>query len=240
MPVDLPASSIAQVLLATDESDLLVRLGTVARNLGFEHFLVGVEIKHPKSPPIQHVSSGYPPKWRQTYIDSGYLFVDPTVARCQTSTSPFIWSESLYTDDSRPLWEDARGHGLVHGLSVPVHESVGVKSMLSLARDRPFNSSETEQKLTLECAHVIASVAHVAATKILLPKITHADTTALTRRERDCLGWAAAGKTSWEIAEILRISEHTAIFHLGNVMRKLGVSNRNQAVAKGLSLGLVS
>jgi LuxR family quorum-sensing system transcriptional regulator CciR len=54
----------------------------------------------------------------------------------------------------------------------------------------------------------------------------------LSDRERDCLSWASLGKSSWEIGRIFSISEHTAVFHIKNAMRKLGTSNRVLAVAK--------
>lgn len=53
----------------------------------------------------------------------------------------------------------------------------------------------------------------------------------LTRRERDSLEFVAQGKTDWEIATILGVSETTARFHVDNARRKLGASNRVHAVA---------
>ncbi len=45
-------------------------------------------------------------------------------------------------------------------------------------------------------------------------------------------------EVSWEISQILSVSERTVVFHIGNACRKLQVSNRRQAVARGISLGL--
>ncbi len=53
----------------------------------------------------------------------------------------------------------------------------------------------------------------------------------LTPREREVLKWLKCGKTSWAIALILRISERTVNYHVNNIMRKLDVSNRMQAVS---------
>ena len=55
---------------------------------------------------------------------------------------------------------------------------------------------------------------------------------ALTTRERDVLGFLSEGKTDWEISRILGIGETTARFHVDNARRKLGASNRAQAVAR--------
>lgn len=61
----------------------------------------------------------------------------------------------------------------------------------------------------------------------------------LTRREIDCLRWAAEGRTSWEIGQLLNISERTSIFHLQNATHKIGVSGRQAAIKKAQLMGLI-
>jgi DNA-binding CsgD family transcriptional regulator len=53
----------------------------------------------------------------------------------------------------------------------------------------------------------------------------------LSKREIEVLSWLKEGKTSWEIARILRISERTVNFHVGNILKKLDANNRTHAVA---------
>jgi len=55
-------------------------------------------------------------------------------------------------------------------------------------------------------------------------------TVALTDRERAILQAAARGLTTGAISRELFISEHTVKFHLTNIYRKLGVTNRAAAV----------
>ncbi len=57
----------------------------------------------------------------------------------------------------------------------------------------------------------------------------------ITRREADVLLWVAQGKTDWEIAQILSISDRTVNKHLEQIYRKLGVNNRTLATAQALS-----
>lgn len=61
----------------------------------------------------------------------------------------------------------------------------------------------------------------------------------LTARELQCIGWAAASKTSWEISKILGISERTVNFHIQNSLQKSGALNRTQLVQWCRELGLV-
>ena len=49
--------------------------------------------------------------------------------------------------------------------------------------------------------------------------------------------WLGTGKTNWEIAQVLRISEHTVKNHVQRILIKLKVNSRAQAVAKGLMPG---
>jgi DNA-binding CsgD family transcriptional regulator len=53
----------------------------------------------------------------------------------------------------------------------------------------------------------------------------------LTTREREVLTWISLGKSAWEIGEILGISKRTVDEHAQTAARKLGATNRTQAVA---------
>lgn len=60
----------------------------------------------------------------------------------------------------------------------------------------------------------------------------------LTARESMVLKWLKKAKTNWEIAAILNISPLTVKNHVQNIMRKLEVDNRAQAVLKANQLNL--
>lgn len=61
---------------------------------------------------------------------------------------------------------------------------------------------------------------------------------ALTERETAILSAVAGGLTTRAIGGELWISEHTVKFHLTNIYRKLGVSNRSSAVRYAIENGL--
>ena len=62
---------------------------------------------------------------------------------------------------------------------------------------------------------------------------------ALTRREVQCLRWAAAGKTDGEIGIILSLSVSTVRFHLRNAGGKLSTSGRAQAIQAAAGYGFI-
>ena len=63
---------------------------------------------------------------------------------------------------------------------------------------------------------------------------------ALTERERAILTAVASGMTTAAISRELWISQHTVKFHLTNIYRKIGVSNRAGAVRYALQHGVAA
>jgi DNA-binding NarL/FixJ family response regulator len=62
--------------------------------------------------------------------------------------------------------------------------------------------------------------------------------TVLTPRERDMLKLVAQGLSNSDIARRLVLSEHTVHRHLANILRKLSLSSRAAAAARGVRAGL--
>jgi DNA-binding NarL/FixJ family response regulator len=58
------------------------------------------------------------------------------------------------------------------------------------------------------------------------PQLDHPD---LTRRELEILRLVAEGSSNSQLARMLWVTEQTVKFHLSNIYRKLGVSNRTEA-----------
>lgn len=61
----------------------------------------------------------------------------------------------------------------------------------------------------------------------------------LSERELSVLTWLKFGKTSWEVAKILNITENTVNFHIKNIKRKLNATNRQHAVAIAIAKGII-
>jgi len=61
----------------------------------------------------------------------------------------------------------------------------------------------------------------------------------LTPREREVLQLLAEGLPNKTIADRLRITEHTAKYHVAALLAKLGAQTRTEAVARAARLGLI-
>lgn len=128
-----------------------------------------------------------------------------------------------------------------HELDAP-HQAARTRLLVGLAcrrlGDQDSAALEWEAaRRTFEsigAAHDLARLADVAETK---EHNKRAD--GLSRRERQILTCAAAGKTNREIADELVISDKTVERHLSNIYRKLGLHNRAAATAYAFRHGLV-
>ena len=61
----------------------------------------------------------------------------------------------------------------------------------------------------------------------------------LSAKEMEILRWVQEGKTNDEIAIIIGKSKWTAKYHLKNIMKKLDVTSRVQAVSQAIGRGLL-
>ena len=70
--------------------------------------------------------------------------------------------------------------------------------------------------------------------------LSRADTVALTSREMQVLRGAAKGHTTKRLAQDLGLAAPSIETHLHNIFRKLGASNRGEAVSAALKLGVIT
>lgn len=61
----------------------------------------------------------------------------------------------------------------------------------------------------------------------------------LSPREKECLTWVSAGRTTTAISDILCISDETVNEYLANAANKLNASNRTQAAARAVMLEII-
>lgn len=215
-------------------------LSDLCLSFGFDHFLYCARIPTSLTQPSIVIVSGYPQEWWSHYNHQKYRQIDPIVAHCVRRVTPLPWETLKEQEKENPkihqLMQEARDFGLKQGVSVPVHHGRGELGILGLA------ASERHPDIgrLLPTLHLLTTFAHEAIRKVIEVREIVPSPPELTSRERECLLWAAEGKTSWEISQILSISERTVIFHLQNAGDKLKVSNRQQAVARALSMGLLT
>jgi LuxR family quorum-sensing transcriptional regulator LasR len=242
-------SGFESLMGATTETDALQHLEKAVREVGFDHMLFAV-IPQPKiSVENAYLRSNYPEKFRRHYDANNLRAVDPTVEYCFKSNGPFVWMpQSFRTAEQSYLYEEAAGHGLRVGVTLPIRGVGGEVGMLTCARDQaPSHAFLKELGTQLGALTLLRDVAFDAINPYTAAPSAPAAAAApgeevpeLTARERECLTWLTAGKTAWEIGRIMNISEAGVNFHVANLRTKFGVGRRNDVVLKAIRLGLVS
>ncbi len=201
--------------------------------LGFSHFL----LMHLFSP--QRIYSetllipNHPKSWFQRYHTENYYREDPVLEHCQSRTVPLLWQDITLRPGHRDFVNVARAHGLEYGVTFPIH-AAGEWGFLSFNwQDRHDPRGPTVNQFLL-CGQLFAAHVQDTVRKIQARRRAPQGRHALTQREKQCLLWSAEGKTAWETARILSISERTVVFHLNNAAGKLDASNRTHAAIKAL------
>lgn len=211
-------------------------LQSICRDFGLVGFFL-LRLRSPgAAPSADPLARGWPEEWVRRYAGEDRALRDPVRAHARTSLRPFTWSEALRLcplPGADALQAEAAGFGLVEGVVVPVHGPGGRHGLVSFAAERLALAPRDVQALHLAAIEACAQVAVFDARR----QVDGAER--LTPREIDCLRWAADGKTSWEIAQILSISQHTTDWYLTSAARKLRAASRVQAVAEAFRRGLI-
>ena len=229
------------LLSCSTVEELHAAIAAISKQMGFESFLYGVEVATSLTRPYQFILNGYSKQWWERYIEMDYQAVDPTVRHCRTSVVPLIWDNAIFKEHiSASFVGEAKEAGLRYGGSFAVHGGRGETAILSLATDRTVREAKSDVAANMAQSQLLACYLHEAVQRVVLnqgplriQKVT------LTPREKECLLWAAEGKTAWEIGAIINASERTAVFHLQNAANKMGVKNRQHAISRAVSQGLI-
>ena len=234
---------IEESIAAKSVEDIHDICSAICELYGFDHFFYAASFPSSLVKPFNLLISGFPDDWRDHYQARGYMRFDPALRHCVHSASPALWSDLAVAEGvdrrGRQVMREAADFGLVSGVSFPIRGAQGVAGLLSVSTERPMKLARNDIQHCQPYVMLLSVYLHEATCRLVTWGKQGYRPVQLTGRERECLLWSAEGKTSWEIAQILGISERTVVFHLQNVMQKLDVSSRQQAVARAISQGLI-
>lgn len=245
MPDKLPSQLL--------ENDLLALASEVAesgRRIGLPYVAVSADISSP-----QPMCDGD----GRAYAETLFRWIDPKleywkdrmfalrstlVHATRTCAEPFYYSNgqvrSWRRNDALVAATDAEQYSQAHiGAAIisPVHLPGGVIGAVVWASEDAIDLAEV---FAAEADHLHALALRFVATyhdaRDLGPQ---GPAVYLTRREIQCLKWAAAGKTDAEIATIMDISVPTVRFHITNSATKLGVAGKARAIQRASTLGYI-
>lgn len=242
------------LLTANSHSEIAAFMERHAGNLGYGRFfysplLVAGDARHffkddhnvvaAEDLYTKNIFTTYPTSWIRRYQEARHVADDPVVKRITASNLPILWDAGELQSNRSRVFDEAREHGLATGITIPINGFDHTRALFSVASDDAPERSQRHTDAISGLAVLTALHLHEAVRR-LDASAAEISAPALTSREKECLQWAAVGKTSWEIAHILSVSERTIIFHIGNATKKLGATNRRQAVARAISFRLIA
>lgn len=185
--------------------------------------------------PYEVVNINYPEEWVELYVERKYHQVDPIIKENFTRFSLQHWSETYASykppKDFLCLAEDfGLRDGYTHGAR---NFNLTEGSLFSFSGNHLEHNSRSEAIIKLVVPHLHQVIARIVEHRRLDKDI------ALTVREKEVLKWIGQGKSTWDISVILGISERTVKFHVRNIMQKLDVVSRAQAVAVAVEQGMI-
>ena len=182
----------------------------------------------------------FPEEWLREYLSHNYFYTDVATKETFRSCKLKHWSylttpnvQVIVPKEIMSLNMDVGAkEGYFHGSppSAPGKNGSGFCFAGPLIR---------QDKRTAAIIEFLVPHLHQALCHIFDNKQSNMNCPILSSREKEVLNWLKQGKSSWDISIILGISESTANYHVYNIMGKLKVTNRPQAVAVALNLGLI-
>lgn len=225
---------------------LLQSFERAVHRLNYEHYSLSyweAKAGSSSSTASEHriLALNYPTQWVDHYLDQDYFSKDPVIRHARGTITPYQWRD-LAVQSGRELMvlQEACDAGLHRGLAVPIHEPWGKIFLATLASRSmaPPDPCALTLSQTQMHAQVLAVVFHSRYT-VLCGLQVQDPLIGLTPRESECLSWVAQGKSSWDIGQLMAVSEHTVNFHLKNAMRKFDTASRVTAAVRAASLGLI-
>ena len=184
------------------------------------------------------INVSYSNDWLYTYCKNEYATVDPVLQSILSTFKTQTWKQTYATASTRKqleFIEEARSVGLTHGITTGMLErDRGFATFFSFAG----GDADGTQRFTGLLEYLLPSIHRVLIANTYTPLFNRVK--GLSPREMTVLMWMKQGKTNWEIAQIVGVTERTVRFHVEGIFAKLDAKSRAQAVAVAMDHGLLS
>lgn len=219
---------------ATTRVDVISQFERLIGEIGFFAYIISGIPTSCQSLEQLMLANGWPDGWFEHYTRQNLHIADPVPRHCLATLNPFLWSEAPYDRErdrsAHEVMTRARDFGLYQGFCIPIHYDDAVGA-ISLAGERPQLDPESKSAV-----HLISIFTYGRLRALGRPSQPKQGRR-LSEVEAEVLRWAARGKTVWETAQILGVSERNVRWHLEEAQRKLMTNNKTATVATALVNG---
>jgi len=244
----VPPLLLELVEAAAAGGDLVPAVLRIVRKLGFDGFLYATASYHlrPNNDERIHYFTTLPREWVMRYGQQAYVECDPRVLYSFESSLPLVWDsvgERGKNAKTDAFLVDAVAHGVGSGVAFPVYAGYPARTLVSLSHGAPTIDDARRRQIAANLGDIwiFGQCFHEIFVKGVIEKgiAPHFEGAPLSPRERQCLELAAHGMTGGDIAFKLGITERGVTYHFANIVSKLGVLNRQEAIAKGIAQGII-
>lgn len=224
----------------TSIGELAALVDAITREMGFRYFALTHHVDMVRSAQPAIRIHNYPAEWEAFFDAEGLGRSDPVHRASHLRNLGFPWTMlpeliELSRRDEEIIARSKRA-GLADGYTVPAHmpgEAEGSCSFATL-QGRSYRVE------WIPLAQFVGTAAFEAARRLSGLRRIDLDRPRLSDRQRDCIYWAARGKSDWETSQILGIGHDTAIQHMKEARRRYGVLNRTQLAIHALYDGALT
>ncbi|RYC47984.1 LuxR family transcriptional regulator [Pectobacterium zantedeschiae] len=206
-------------------------------------------IMNKKNPSQVVIISNYPQEWVNTYKENNYQHIDPVILTAINKVSPFSWEDNIVINSKlkfSKIFNLSKEYDIVNGYTFVLHDNNNNLAALSIMFEEHVptdmesivEGNKDKLQMLLITTHEKITTLYKEMTQNPQSK-KQGDKEIFSQRENEILYWASMGKTYPEIALILDIKISTVKFHIGNVVKKLGVLNAKHAIRLGVELQLI-
>lgn len=188
-------------------------------------------------------------EWFEVYKGNNFQFIDPVLITALYRVSPFSWDENIMLNKGvkvPKLFDMARNHNIINGYTFTLHDQYNNLVVLSVMMDEHCddnieeviqNNKDKLQMLLITTHEKMTSLYQEQSRKSEFEEMNTREI--FSKRENEIIYWASVGKSYQEIALILGIKLTTVKYHIGNAVRKLGVTNMKHAIRLSIELQLI-
>lgn len=207
-------------------------------------------VMNKKTPLHPTIISNYPLDWVKKYKKNSYHLIDPVILTAKDKVAPFAWDDNSVinkksTDSA--VFKLAREYNIINGYTFVLHDNSNNMATLSISNgsddsiyfDESIETNKEKIQMLLIFTHEKMLGLYHNSTEKNESGSNKIERDIFSPRENEILYWASVGKTYSEISIILGIKRSTVKFHIGNVVRKLGVLNAKHAIRLGIELKLI-
>jgi LuxR family transcriptional regulator len=209
-------------------------IARLRRAVAFDYVMVsGLDIDRYRFGSAQSIDTDFPPAFLEAYYEEKFYLTDPFVQASRQAEDVVVESVALKgVSLNERLAYLLETFNIRNRTLFPIRRGKEVYGCVGFTRTTPFDSDE------LEFLGAIAQATHTVITQPLMDRFA-ASALRLSAGEIICLKLASGGLTSEQIAAESGYQVDTVNTYIKNATKKVGASNRTQAIAEAIRRRLI-